>query len=37
MLEHGTITETGSHEELMEKKGRYWEMFRKQAGRLEKA
>ncbi|MFZ2339132.1 MAG: ABC transporter ATP-binding protein [Bacteroidales bacterium] len=35
VLEHGSITETGSHDELMKMKGRYWEMFRKQAGRHE--
>lgn len=35
VMEHGSITETGSHKELMKKKGRYWEMFRKQAGRYE--
>lgn len=31
MLENGRIIETGSHKELMEKNGRYAEMFRFQA------
>lgn len=31
MLENGEIVEQGSHEELMEKDGKYAEMFRKQA------
>lgn len=35
VMERGVITETGSHDELMSKRGRYWEMFRKQAGRFE--
>jgi ABC-type multidrug transport system fused ATPase/permease subunit len=34
-MEHGSITETGSHRELMRKKGKYWEMYRKQSGRFE--
>lgn len=32
MLEHGRIVESGSHEELMKKNGKYAEMFRFQAG-----
>lgn len=32
MLEHGRIVESGSHEELMKKDGKYAEMFRFQAG-----
>jgi len=32
MLEHGRIIESGSHEELMEKNGKYAKMFRFQAG-----
>jgi len=35
VMEHGSITETGSHRELMRKKGKYWEMYRKQSGRFE--
>lgn len=34
VLENGAITETGTHEELMKKKGRYYEMFTKQTGRF---
>ena len=30
VLENGTITESGSHDELMQQKGRYAEMYRKQ-------
>ena len=31
MLEHGTVTEEGSHSELMRKEGQYAEMYTKQA------
>ena len=31
LMDHGRITEVGSHRELMEKNGRYAEMFRLQA------
>ena len=31
LMENGTVTETGTHASLMEKGGRYAEMFRKQA------
>lgn len=31
MLEHGTVTEEGSHAELMEKRGQYADMYTKQA------
>ena len=31
VLDNGTISESGSHQELMERKGMYAEMFRKQA------
>ncbi len=34
VLENGAITETGTHLELMEKKGRYYEMFTKQTERF---
>jgi ATP-binding cassette, subfamily B, bacterial len=34
VLENGAITETGTHDELMNKKGRYYEMFSRQAGRF---
>jgi ABC-type multidrug transport system fused ATPase/permease subunit len=34
VLENGAITETGTHEELMNKKGRYYDMFTKQTGRF---
>jgi ATP-binding cassette subfamily B protein len=33
VLEKGTIVETGTHGELMRKKGRYYEMFTKQTAR----
>jgi ATP-binding cassette subfamily B protein len=33
VLENGAITETGTHGELMKKKGRYYEMFTKQTER----
>lgn len=37
VLEHGEIVETGSHKELMSKKGKYYELFSTQAQRyLEK-
>lgn len=32
MLEHGRVIETGTHDELMKKNGKYAEMFRFQAG-----
>jgi len=31
MLENGEVVESGSHKELMEKNGKYADMFRKQA------
>ena len=34
VLENGAITETGTHEELMNKRGRYYEMFTKQTNRF---
>jgi ATP-binding cassette subfamily B protein len=34
VIERGKLTETGTHEELMKKKGRYFEMFMKQSGRF---
>jgi ATP-binding cassette subfamily B protein len=34
VLENGAITETGTHEELMKKKGKYYDMFTKQADRF---
>lgn len=34
VLENGSITETGTHGELMKKKGRYYEMFTKQTNRF---
>ena len=27
-LEHGQIVESGTHEELIEAEGRYWELYR---------
>lgn len=33
VLENGAITETGTHGELMEKKGRYYDMYSKQTNR----
>jgi len=35
VLENGAITETGTHEELMTKKGRYYSMYTRQASRFE--
>jgi len=34
VVEHGTVVEFGSHEELMELRGRYWTMFSLQAKRF---
>jgi ATP-binding cassette subfamily B protein len=34
VLENGAITETGTHGELMTKRGRYYEMYSKQANRF---
>ena len=34
VLENGAITETGTNGELMGKRGRYYEMYSKQAGRF---
>jgi ATP-binding cassette subfamily B protein len=34
VLENGAITETGTHEELMNKRGRYYDMFTKQTNRF---
>jgi len=31
LMENGSVAETGSHAELMERNGRYAEMFRRQA------
>jgi ATP-binding cassette subfamily B protein len=36
VLDKGTIAETGTHEELMKKKGIYFSMFTKQSSRFEK-
>jgi ATP-binding cassette, subfamily B, bacterial len=33
-VEHGAVVEFGSHEELMERRGRYWTMFSLQAKRF---
>ena len=33
VLEYGELIEEGTHKELMEKKGRYWELFTTQASR----
>ena len=30
VMEHGRITECGSHQELLARKGRYWQMWEKQ-------
>jgi ABC-type multidrug transport system fused ATPase/permease subunit len=35
VLEHGVVVELGSHDELMELRGRYWTMFTLQAQRFE--
>ena len=32
VLEHGAIVEQGTHQELVEAHGRYWEIYRKQLG-----
>ena len=34
MLDGGRVIETGSHEELLKKRGRYYEMFMNQFGRI---
>lgn len=34
VLENGSVTESGSHEELMLKQGRYYEMYSKQSNRF---
>jgi ABC-type multidrug transport system fused ATPase/permease subunit len=34
VVEHGGVVESGSHEELMERRGRYWRMFTLQAERF---
>src|SRR5215471_8898507 len=34
VVEHGAVAESGSHEELMELRGRYWTMFSLQAKRF---
>jgi ATP-binding cassette subfamily B protein len=34
VLENGAITETGTHEELMNKRGKYYEMYTRQTSRL---
>jgi len=34
VLENGSVTESGSHEELMKKRGRYYEMYTKQSSRF---
>ena len=34
VVEHGAVVEFGSHEELMERRGRYWTMFSLQAKRF---
>ena len=34
VLEKGSIAETGTHNELMEKKGVYYNMYRKQSSRF---
>lgn len=31
LLDHGRIAEMGTHKELLEKQGKYWEMFRLQS------
>jgi ATP-binding cassette subfamily B protein len=36
VLNRGTIAETGTHEELMKKKGMYYTMYTKQSGRFER-
>jgi ATP-binding cassette subfamily B protein len=32
VLEHGAIVEQGTHQDLVEAHGRYWEIYRKQLG-----
>ncbi len=34
VLEHGSIVERGSHEQLVTLHGRYWEIYRRQLGVL---
>jgi ATP-binding cassette subfamily B protein len=36
VLDKGTIAETGTHKELMQKKGIYFTMYTKQSSRFEK-
>jgi ATP-binding cassette, subfamily B, bacterial len=36
VLDKGTVTESGTHEELMKKKGMYFSMYTKQTGRFDK-
>jgi len=36
VLDKGTVTESGTHEELMKKKGMYFNMYSKQAARFDK-
>jgi len=34
VLENGSVVESGSHEELLQKHGKYNEMYRKQSSRF---
>ena len=36
VLQKGAVSESGTHEELMEKKGAYYNMYTKQSGRFDR-